>query len=93
VQQARKDDAPKQQLEKEASKQGNTTSFIQQVAKPAVASTGSMPPILRYIPKFHRKEGESPFSNCTSNSIKTKATKDDGASITSLKGGCNSSNS
>jgi len=46
-----------------------------------------MPPILRYIPNLERKEGESPFSECTSSSIKTKATKDDGAGITSLKGG------
>jgi len=43
--QARRDDAPKQQLEKEASKQGSTTSLIEQVAKSAAALTGPMPPI------------------------------------------------
>jgi len=43
--------------------------------------------ILRYIPKFHCEEGESPFSDCTSSSIETRATKDHGASITFLKGG------
>ena len=85
--QVRKNDAPKQQSEKEASKQGNTTSLIEQVAKPAAALTGSMPTILRYIPKSRRKEGESPFGECTSNSIEAKATKGEGASITSLKEG------
>jgi len=84
--QARKHDASKQQPEKEASKQRNTTSLIGQVAKPATASTGAMPPILRYIPKSRRKEDESPFSECTSGNIETKATKDNGASITTLKG-------
>jgi len=37
------DDALKQQLEKEASKQGNTTSLIKQVARSVAASMGSMP--------------------------------------------------
>jgi len=85
--QVRKDDSSKQQLEKEVSKQCNTTSRIEQVAKPAAALTGSMPTILRYIPKSRRKEGESPFGECTSNSIEAKATKGEGASITSLKEG------
>ena len=46
-----------------------------------------MPPILRYIPKSRCKEGESPFGECTGSSIETKASKGDGASITSLKRG------
>ena len=83
--QARKDDFPKQQLEKEASKQGSTTSCVEQVAKLVVASTGSIPPILRHIPRSRCKEGESPFGECTSRSIETKATKGDAARITSLK--------
>ena len=48
---------------------------------------GSMPPILRYTLKSHHNEGKLPFSECTSSSIKIKATKDDGASTTSLKEG------
>ena len=47
----------------------------------------SMPPILRYIPRSRRKEGKSPFSECTSRCIETKATKkNDRANITTLKG-------
>jgi len=85
--QARKDYAPKQQLEEEASKQGNNTCPIEQVVKLVVASTGSMRLALAYIPRSHCKEDESPFSECTRRSIKTKATKKyDGASITTLKG-------
>ena len=38
--QARKDDAPKQQHEKEASKWRNTTSLIEQVAKSVATSIG-----------------------------------------------------
>jgi len=46
-----------------------------------------VPPVLRYIPRSRRKEGESPFSECTSRSVETEATKkDDGASIITLKG-------
>jgi len=46
-----------------------------------------MPPVLKYILRSRRKEAESPFSECTSRSIETKATKkDDGASIITLKG-------
>jgi len=48
---------------------------------------GSVPLVLRYISRSFHKEGKSPFSKCTSRSIETKATKkDDGASITTLKG-------
>jgi len=45
-----------------------------------------MPPVLRYIPRSRRKEGESHFNECTTRRIETKATKkDDGASIITLK--------
>jgi len=47
---------------------------------------GSIPLILRYIPRSRRKEGESPFGGYTGHSNKTKATKGDAASIISLKG-------
>jgi len=71
--QATKDDAPKQQREKEASKQGNTTSLIEQVVKQVIASTSSMPLVLGYIPRSYHKKGELP--ECTSRSIETKATE------------------
>ena len=45
-----------------------------------------MPPVLRYIPRSRRKEGESPFSECTIKSVETEATKkDDGATVVTLK--------
>jgi len=59
---------------------------VEQVAKQTAASTGSIPLILRYIPRSHCKEGESPFGKYTGHSNKTKAPKGDVASITSLKG-------
>ena len=46
-----------------------------------------MPLVLIYIPKSRHKEGESPFSKCTSGSIVTKvARQDDGATTNILKG-------
>jgi len=45
-----------------------------------------VPPFLSYIPKSHHKEGKSPFGECIGSCIEAKATKSDGASITSLKG-------
>jgi len=45
-----------------------------------------MPPVSSYIPRSRRKEGESPFSECTSRGFETKAIKkDDGTSITTIK--------
>lgn len=84
--QATKDNVPKQQLKKEASKQGVATSCVDPVAKQAAASTGSIPPILRYIPRSRHKEGKSPFGECTGTSNETKVVKGKAASITSLKG-------
>ena len=80
-----KDDAPKQQPEKEASEHGSATPRVNQVTKQDAASTGPIPPILRYIPRSRRKEGESPFGESTGRNNKSKATKGDADSITSLK--------
>jgi len=81
-----KDDAPKQQPEKEASEQGSATPRVDQVTKQDVASMASIPPILRYIPRSRHKEGESPFVESTGSSNKSKATKGDADCTTSLKG-------
>ena len=55
----------KQQHEKEESKQGEAPSLIEQVDEKVATATGSTSLILRYTPKSHRKDDESPFSECT----------------------------
>ena len=57
-----------------------------QVAKQVAASTNSMTPILRYVPKSHPREGESPFSGVVRGNAEGKAMKkDSGANLSTRK--------
>ena len=60
-----KEDTPKQQLKMEQSELGDTPSSIKQADKKVVTSKGSAPIVLRYFTKSRRKDGESPFSECS----------------------------
>jgi len=49
-------------MRKKKRKQGNITSHVKQVTKPVVALRGSVPPVLRYVPRSRCEKGESSFS-------------------------------
>ena len=58
------DGVKQRQQGKEDDEEASETQPAKQVAKRVAASTNSTTPILRYIPKSHRKDGESQWC-CT----------------------------
>ena len=57
-----------------------------QASKQVAASTHSRAPILRYVPKLHHKEGESPFTGVANGDAEDKVIrKANEASMTALK--------
>ena len=67
--------------------QAEKVQSIKQAGKQVAISTHSAAPILRYVPKSHRKEGESPFTGVTNGNAEDKAIrKANEASMSTLKG-------
>jgi len=63
-------DATKQQQPyKNDDKQVDEVQSIKQAGKQVATSTHSGPPILRYVPKSHRKEAESPFTRVVNGDV------------------------
>ena len=68
-------DGMKQQQDKRDDKQVREIQSVKQVARQMVASTNSMTPVLRYVSKSRRKEGESPFGGVISGEAEGKITR------------------
>jgi len=80
------DDTKQQQRNREDNKEVSETQPAKQVAGQVAASSNSMTPILRYVPKFHRRKRESPFSGIVHENAEGKAMKkDSGTNLNTLK--------
>ena len=81
-------DATKQQQPyKKDDKQAEEVQSIKQAGKQVATSTHSGPPILRYVPKSRRKEGELSFTGVANGDAEGKVIKKGNeASIATLKG-------